>query len=83
MLRKKLGICCGSRGVVLCNLSQIRDRGIFHQINILGFIPCFAVPCNLSQIDSEAFSSTRGIFPQGFPLISCVFLLFRISLLYH
>ena len=40
--------------------------------------------CNSSQIDNEAFSSAHGFFfPQGFPRKSCVFPLFRISLLCH
>ena len=56
----------------------------FHQINILWFIPYSAVLCNLSQIDSKVFSSTRGFFSRkGFHVKSCVFPLFRISLLYH
>ena len=52
--------------------------GYFRQINILGFISYSVVLYNLSQIDSEAFSSARGFFLKGFPRKSCVFPLFRI-----
>ena len=56
----------------------------FCYINKLRLIPYSVVLCNLSQIDSETFFFVCGFFSRkGFHIKSCVFPLFRISLLCH
>ena len=74
-LRKKLGICYGSRGAGMDLSAWVFS--LYKYIRVYSLLVVF---CNSSQIDNEAFSSAHGFFSRKGFHVNLVFFLYFVFL---